>query len=168
VTVRLLSSRSTPGQARCLAQQSSKDLADLTEIQAGVEMLDQVKDVALGLAERIPPPSAIVVDNQDLSFSATMFQSAPRALAGVELPAMAHALEHGGAMHAGSEQLQFGVVEHGAVLPAAVGRAQVRGSSAFHRLPFSARRPRSRRGARAPPYATAAQRLPLRPAGRER
>ena len=30
-------------------------------------MLDQVKDVALGLAERIPPPSAIVVDDQDLA-----------------------------------------------------------------------------------------------------
>jgi hypothetical protein len=45
----------------------SQDPADVAEIQVGVEVLQQLEDVALGLAERIPPASSVVVDDQGLA-----------------------------------------------------------------------------------------------------
>ena len=83
--------------------------ADVPEIQAGVEVLHQVEDVALGLAERIPPASSVVVDDQDLALTPPVFQGAPSALAGVELQPL---LRRGGAIHAGSVQLQFGIASN--------------------------------------------------------
>ena len=59
-------------------------------------MLDEVEDVALRLAERVPPAAAVVADDQDLAFSAAIFQRTPRALSDVELPAADHALENRG------------------------------------------------------------------------
>ena len=44
----------------------AQDLADLAEIEARFEMLDKVEDVALGIALRVPPASALVVENEDL------------------------------------------------------------------------------------------------------
>jgi hypothetical protein len=62
----------------------------VAEIQARVEVLHQIEDVALGLIERIPPSTSVVVDDQDLALAPAIFQGAPGAVAGVELPALAH------------------------------------------------------------------------------
>jgi hypothetical protein len=49
----------------------------LAEVQPGwVEVLDEGEDVALGLAQRIPPAAAVVVDDQDLARAVAVFQAA--------------------------------------------------------------------------------------------
>ena len=56
-------------EARANAGKFAQDLTDLPEIETGIEMLDEVKDVAFRIAPRVPPSSALMVDDQDLAFS---------------------------------------------------------------------------------------------------
>jgi hypothetical protein len=62
-------------------------------------------------------------DDQDFALVATVFQGAARALADIQPPAADHALQNGCAVHAASEQLEFGIIRHGTVLPRLLGTA---------------------------------------------
>ena len=70
-------------------------------------MLDQAKDVALGRARRIPPASALVIDDDDLARTAPAFQRPPRALALVQGPPAGRALEDDSAVHGLAERLKL-------------------------------------------------------------
>src|SRR4051812_5532984 len=54
----------------------AQDLADLSDIQRWLEVLDQIEDVALGAAGRVQPAAAVVVDNEDLTRATAVFQRA--------------------------------------------------------------------------------------------
>src|SRR6185437_11919692 len=58
------------------ADEPTKDLPDLAEIEVGIEMLHQIEHVALRRAMRVPPATAVVVDDDDLALAAAVFQGA--------------------------------------------------------------------------------------------
>jgi hypothetical protein len=62
-------------------------LSHLPEVEAGVEVVDQVEHVALRLARRVPPAAAVLVDDQDLTVAAAVFLGAAGALVLVQSPA---------------------------------------------------------------------------------
>ena len=84
----------------------------MAEVDPRLQALDQTKDIALGVAGRIPPAFAAVADNQDLALSAAILQAELGALLPVELPGWRCALEHDGAMHLVAQFLDFWVT-HG-------------------------------------------------------
>jgi hypothetical protein len=51
------------GRPRRHTHLPSQDTADVAKFRLGSRVLHQVEDVALGLAERIPPASSVVVDD---------------------------------------------------------------------------------------------------------
>ena len=112
-----------PSVCRRNADETPQNLAHLSKVQAAVEVLDEVEDVALRLTERIPPAPPVMGDDQDLTLGATIFQGAARALPDVQPPAADHALQNRGAVHAAPEQLELGIIGHGAVLPGLLGAA---------------------------------------------
>jgi hypothetical protein len=71
-----ISGQKTRRQARKLAQA----LADVPEGKARLRPLHQFKDVAFGVAHRIPPAAASMADNQNLTLAATVLQAELRAL----------------------------------------------------------------------------------------
>ena len=70
-------------------------------------MLDEVEHVALGVAGRVPPAVAVMVDDDDLAGSTPILQGPFRALTRIEFPATHHSLEDGRAVHGLAEQLQL-------------------------------------------------------------
>ena len=62
-------SRKSLGKSRRDADEGTKDLADLPEVQTGIEELDQVEDIAFGGAMRIPPAATVVIDDHHLPWS---------------------------------------------------------------------------------------------------
>src|SRR5208283_230985 len=80
------------GKAWRNAHQAAQDLADLTEVQAWIEVLHEVEHVALGSAPGVPPAEPIVIDNQDRAVVAPLFERASRALFRVEFPSWDDAL----------------------------------------------------------------------------
>ena len=94
--------------------QAAQHLAHVTEVQAGLEVLDEAEHVAFRLAERIPPAAAVMIDDQHLTLAAAILERPPGALACVQLPAR-HALQHRGATD-GTQEGEFGIVGHGAAL----------------------------------------------------
>ena len=142
----------------------------MAKIQGGVEMLDQAEDVALGRGLRVPPAPPLMRDDEHLALGAAVLQGAAGAFAAVQLPGPAHVFEHGRAVHL----LRKSSSSVSAVMARCSWVCSDRPSGGDASLPFSpdpfaTRRPRSRRGARAPPsVAAAAQRLPLQPDRRKR
>ena len=88
----------------------AQDLADLAEIKARFEMLDKVEDVALGIALRVPPASALVVENEDLTASAPVFEAVFGALLAVDRPGRRLVFEECGAMNSFAQMLDLGVI----------------------------------------------------------
>src|ERR1039458_9359376 len=81
-------------------------------------MLDEAEDVALGLAQRIPPTAAVVVDDQDFGLAAAVFQAAAGASRAVEPPHRWQPLQQRRTTHAGLQLLDFRVLPtHGFLLP---------------------------------------------------
>ena len=88
----------------------AQDLADLAEIKARFEMLDKVEDVALGIALRVPPASALVVENEDFAASAPVFEAVFGALLAIDLPGRRLVFEECGAMDSFAQVLDLGVI----------------------------------------------------------
>ncbi len=75
-----------------------QNLPDLAEVQAAVEVLDEVENIALRLTKRVPPAVPVMGDDQELALATTIFQGAASALADIQPPAAGHALQNGGAV----------------------------------------------------------------------
>ena len=88
----------------------AQDLADLAEIKARFEMLDKVEHVALGIALRVPPASALVVENEDFAASAPVFEAMFGALLAIDLPGRRLVFEERGAMDSFAQVLDLGVI----------------------------------------------------------
>jgi hypothetical protein len=58
----------------------------MTEVDPWLQPLDQSEHVALGVASRIPPAFATVVDDQDLALATAILQAELGALLPVEFP----------------------------------------------------------------------------------
>src|SRR5262249_46148155 len=56
--------------ARGHADEAAQNLPDMAKIQAGIEVLDQGEDIALGGGLRVPPAPTLVCDDQHLAFVA--------------------------------------------------------------------------------------------------
>ena len=99
------------------ADETPQDLTHLAEVQAAVEVLDEVEDVALRLAERVPPTAPVMGDDQYLVLATALFQGVMRAFADIRYPANDHALQNDGTVHTAPEPLELDIVGHDAVRP---------------------------------------------------
>ena len=93
--------------ARRDAHEAPQHLPDLAEVEAGVQVLDEVEHIALGVAGRVPPAVAVMVDDDDLAGSTAIFQGPFRALTHIQFPAAHHSFEDSRAVHGLAEQLQL-------------------------------------------------------------
>jgi hypothetical protein len=66
--------------------EAAQHAARLAEIQAGVEVPDEGEDVALAVAQRVPPAATVMVDDDDLALAAAVFEAAAATLSTVQLP----------------------------------------------------------------------------------
>jgi hypothetical protein len=143
------------GVRRCDTDQPAEFLAHVSEVQARIEILHQVENIALGAALWIPPAVSVVVDDQDLALAAAVFQGATGAFPAIEPPAGGLALQNHSATYLTAKQLELRVIgSHG--LPFLWGLVAL---ALCHRSPraFCVRRPRSSCGARAKPASPAAR-----------
>ena len=130
------------------AQHVAQHAADPAKVQRRVEVLGQAEHVALGVAARVPPALAVVVDDDDLAGAATVLQVVAAASPLIQLVAATHPLQQGGAVHPRLQLLDLRIVlAHCSALPS---RDALVGPVGAFPLPFS------------PP------RLPRRSAGRAR
>jgi hypothetical protein len=97
-------------EARADAGKFTQNLTGLPEIEMGGEMLDEVKDVAFRIAPRVPPSSALVVDDQDLAFFPPVFKAVRRALPSIKPPWRRQAIQQGGAIYRRAQLLYFWVM----------------------------------------------------------
>ena len=103
----------------------------MAEIQASIEMLDEVEDIAFGFALRVPPALALVVDDENLALAAAIFEAMFRALSRINPPWRRLAFEHDGAMHFLAQLFYFRV---GSGHPCAPARGLRAGRPATARL----------------------------------
>ena len=64
------------GSSAAQSGEFAQALADVAEAEAWLEPLHQSKDVAFGVAGRIPPPASGVADDQDFAFASPVLQAA--------------------------------------------------------------------------------------------
>src|SRR5208282_786133 len=64
----------------------AQNLTGLPEIETGRKVLDEAKNVAFRIAPRVPPPSALMADDQDLAFSPPIFKAVRRTLPSIKPP----------------------------------------------------------------------------------
>ena len=81
------------------SHEAAEHAARLAEIQARVEVLDKGEDVALGLAQRVPPAAAVMVDDDDLTPAAAIFEATTGAFRAVEPPDRRQPLQQRRAIH---------------------------------------------------------------------
>jgi hypothetical protein len=98
---------------RRYTDEALQDLADLAEVQAAVEVLDEIEDVTLRLTERVPPAAPVMDHYQDLALVAAVFQGPPAD----------HALQNSGTVHTAPKQPECAIINHGTVLPGLFGAA---------------------------------------------
>src|SRR5208283_3024786 len=67
-------------EARRQSGEFAQALADVAEAHAWLKPLHQPKDVAFGVAVRIPPPASGMADDQDFAFASPVLQAEFRAL----------------------------------------------------------------------------------------
>ena len=104
------------------ANEGPQNLPYLAEVDGGVEILHQVEDVASRRAQRIPPAAAVMVDDEDLTRSPPILERPARASLAIEAPRREKPFEQRGAVHVGSQQVEFVVLAaHGVVLLIATG-----------------------------------------------
>src|SRR5208337_232018 len=135
-------------EARRQSGEFAQALADVAEAQAGLEPLHQSKDVAFGVAGRIPPPASGVADDQDFAFASPVLQAEFRALFPIQFPRRRGLLQHHGAMHLVAQFFDFRVVSGHVRSSHLSAGAGLNGLFACLR-PCPARRPRGGRAARA-------------------
>ena len=82
----------------------------MAEAQAWLEPLHQSKDVAFGVAGRIPPAASGVADDQDFAFASPVLQAESRAVLPIQFPRRRGSLQHHGAMHLVAQFLDLRVV----------------------------------------------------------
>lgn len=97
---------------RVYADIPPQHLANLAEGQRRIEVPDEREHIPLGVAGRIPPATAVMVDDDDLAGPASVFQGPFRALAPVQSPASFHVLQHGSTAHAGPKEVQLRIGMH--------------------------------------------------------
>src|SRR5208282_2579547 len=97
-------------EARRQSSEFAQALADVAEAQAWLEPLHQSKDVAFGVAGRIPPSASGVADDQDFAFASPVLQAESRALLPIQFPRRRGSFQHRGAMHLVAQFLDFRVV----------------------------------------------------------
>src|SRR5271166_5503987 len=73
-------------EARRQAGEFAQALADVAEGEAWLEPLHQSKDVAFGVAGRVPPPASGVADDQDFAFASPVLKAESRALLPIQFP----------------------------------------------------------------------------------
>src|SRR5208337_973008 len=97
-------------EARANAGKFAQNLTGLPEIETGRELLDEVKNIAFGIAPRVPPSSALVADDQDLAVFPPIFKAVRRALPSIKPPWRRQAFQQGGAIHRRAQLLYFWVM----------------------------------------------------------
>ncbi|MBG0808241.1 hypothetical protein IY145_02410 [Methylosinus sp. H3A] len=75
------------------------------------------------LASPLPPAAALVIDDQDFSLSASIFEAILRALSAIEPPWRRRALQQRGAIGLGPQLFDFRVMAHGVPSLSRVGRS---------------------------------------------
>ena len=98
------------GKRRRDPREAAQHAARLAESQAGFEVLDEGEDVALGLAQRVPPAAAVMIDDDDLALAAAVFEAAAAAFRAVEPPNRRQPFQQRGAAHAGLQPFNVRVL----------------------------------------------------------
>src|SRR5208283_6110841 len=88
----------------------AQNLTGLPEIETGRKVLDEAKNVAFRIAPRVPPPSALMADDQDLAFSPPVFKAVRRTLPSIKPPWRRQAFQQGSAIHRRAQLLYFRVM----------------------------------------------------------
>jgi hypothetical protein len=94
-----------------------ENLADLAEIETGLEILDKVENIALRVALRVPPAAAAVADDQHFALAAAIFEAVLGAFGSIELPWWRKLFEQDGAIDLGAQPLDFGIVSSHSCAP---------------------------------------------------
>jgi hypothetical protein len=74
------------GKRRRDPNEAAQHTACVAESQAGFEVADKAEDVALAVAQRVPPAAAVMIDDDDFALAPAVFEAAATALSAVQSP----------------------------------------------------------------------------------